>query len=310
MSDINTDVEGGPEAREAAEARWKAIEALNAAPGLTPAARRVGIALICAMDAGSRACFPSEEWLGQMAGLSTRAVRYGKDELRDAGLITWVNGQAATGPHSSRYGFNWAALERLSEEAKKRARLAVEKRRRSKAATSFRFKEEAHCRIQQGQQQSNRQISAAKAAISDTKPEAQFLPNRKPSSAEPPTYPPTRTAQPEHDAAPACAASAAVAPSPLRRQERGATDPDPTSEGERAEPLRALEEMSRPKLRPFPKLWDAFEGEEDEADIRDRLEVLPHDALERASRALATKGRERALEVIWSARTSGAGGVR
>jgi hypothetical protein len=303
MSDINTDVEGGEEAREAAEARWKAVEAFNAAPGLPPAAKAIGIALICAMDANSRACFPSEEWLAAMTGLSTRAVRYGKAKLRAVNLITWVNqGQAGTGPHSSRYGFNYAALERLSTEAKERARLAVEKRRQVKAATSFRFNKEAHCRIKQDQQQSKRQIPAAKAAIFDTKPEAQFLPNRKPSSAEPPTYPPTRTAQPEHDAAPACAASAAVAPSPHASRE-GGLQQRTVAKSEPAETARALEESSRPKLRPFPKLWNAFEGEEDEADILDRLDVLPHDVLTKASRVLAMSGKERALEIIWGART-------
>src|SRR4051794_9645330 len=82
---------GGPEAREAAAQRWKAIEAFNCVPGLTPVARRVGIALICFMDSRTRDCFPAAITIAGRLGVSERAVKKAKDELRDAGLITWSN---------------------------------------------------------------------------------------------------------------------------------------------------------------------------------------------------------------------------
>jgi hypothetical protein len=106
----------GDEAREAAAQRWKAIEAFNCVPGLTPVARRVGIALICFMDSRTRDCFPAAITIAGRLGVSERAVKKAKDELRNAGLIDWSN---PGGPrHVSRYGFNWAKLERLQQEAK------------------------------------------------------------------------------------------------------------------------------------------------------------------------------------------------
>ena len=97
--------------------RWKAVEAFNAAPGLSHAANKVGIALICAQDGATRSCFPSELWLATMTGLSARSVVTAKKELKDAGLIyTRYLGQPRAPKHCW-YEFNYEALERLSREA-------------------------------------------------------------------------------------------------------------------------------------------------------------------------------------------------
>jgi hypothetical protein len=138
----NAFIEGGEEAREAASPRWHAVQAFNAS-GLTPAAIRVGIALVCAMDAQSRACFPSELWLATMTGLSERAISKAKRDLQDADLIAVVNGGSRGQPHSSRYGFNFYLLEEIYQRARSLARSAVEERKRkSKAVQEFGFKPE------------------------------------------------------------------------------------------------------------------------------------------------------------------------
>src|SRR5262245_51928081 len=116
-------VDGGEEARDAASMRWKAIEGFNTAPGLSPAARRLGIALICAMDSRSRACFPSEIRLAALCDMHVSAIKKAKAELQKARLIDWYN---PGGPrHQSHYGFEWPALEQHSARAKERADQAV-----------------------------------------------------------------------------------------------------------------------------------------------------------------------------------------
>lgn len=107
--------------------RWQAIEAFNRIPGLSPAARRVGIELICTMDAKTRACFPGELRLSGMLNMWPSAIKKGKADLKAAGLLTWSN---PAGPrHQSHYKFNWDALTRLSQEAKSRGELATESRK-------------------------------------------------------------------------------------------------------------------------------------------------------------------------------------
>ncbi len=111
--------------KEIATMRWQAIEGFNSAPGLSPMARRLGIALICAMDAKTRNCFPGEVRLATELGVHLSAIKKAKAELRDAKLITWFN---PGGPrHLSRYIFGWAALLRLAKEAGERANLIVRK---------------------------------------------------------------------------------------------------------------------------------------------------------------------------------------
>ncbi len=116
-------VDGGEEAREAASMRWKGTEGFNTAPGLSPAARRLGICLITSMDSKSRACFPSEMRLAALCDMHPSAIKKAKTELKKAGLIDWYN---PGGPrHLSHYSLNWTALEQHSAEAKTRADRAV-----------------------------------------------------------------------------------------------------------------------------------------------------------------------------------------
>ena len=104
--------------------RWQAIEGFNSAPGLSPLVRRLGIALICSMDAKTRNCFPGELRLAAELGSHLVSIKKAKVELREAGLITWFN---PGGPrHLSHYGFTWSALTRHATEASERAKLAVE----------------------------------------------------------------------------------------------------------------------------------------------------------------------------------------
>lgn len=117
----------GLKPQELASMRWQAIEAFNRIPGLSPAARRVGIELICTMDAKTRACFPGELRLAGMLNMWPSAIKKGKVDLRDAGLLSWSN---PGGPrHQSHYRFDWDALTRLSQEAKTRGELATETRK-------------------------------------------------------------------------------------------------------------------------------------------------------------------------------------
>lgn len=114
------------EAKNIAAMRWRAIEGFNYHCDLTPAARRVGISLISQMDVRTLACFPSEGRLAVFLGISLRAVKQAKAELKAKGLLTWTN---PGGPrHKSRYEFNWAALDKARDAGIERAKLAREAR--------------------------------------------------------------------------------------------------------------------------------------------------------------------------------------
>lgn len=208
-------IDGGADARDAAALRWKAIEGLTYAPGLSPAARRVGIALICTMDSRTRACFPSETRLAALCDMHVSAVRKAKAELKKAGFIDWFN---PGGPrHQSHYGFAWEKLELESEKAKVRADEAVE----AKSYQPSKVSKHTHTGIN-GTQRIHTRTGRNDGAIPTQNASI-------PTQNQPPTYPyaasnipvrvaelshyPPLTPQPEHDAAPACAASAAVAPS-------------------------------------------------------------------------------------------------
>ena len=67
---------------EMAAWRWRAIESANCAPGLSPIARRVLIALICAMNGRTRECYPSELWLASSLGVHLVSVKKAKGPLR------------------------------------------------------------------------------------------------------------------------------------------------------------------------------------------------------------------------------------
>jgi hypothetical protein len=141
----------GLKPQELAAMRWQAIEAFNCAPGLSPMARRVGCALISAMDAKTRNCYPSELRIASQLGVNLTSVKNAKAELgppnpKSLGkgkgyetvgleLISWFHPK---GPrHLCHYSFNWQKLLRLCEEAKKRADEAMKERRQERSQGSL-----------------------------------------------------------------------------------------------------------------------------------------------------------------------------
>jgi hypothetical protein len=63
--------------------------------------------------------------------------------------------------------------------------------------------------------------------------------------------------------------------------------------------IRLTRALARQAVRPYPKLWEAFKGHDQEAGIIARLERLSHDRLAKASATLAKEGKEKALAIIW-----------
>lgn len=120
--------------QEAAALRWKAVEAFNTMPDLSPAARKVGIALISLMDNKTRACFPSEQRLAGYLGTHIVTIKSAKKELRRKGLVDWSN---PNGPrHLSHYGFNWQLLSERCEQAKAKGSEAMQGRLQGSRTTT------------------------------------------------------------------------------------------------------------------------------------------------------------------------------
>jgi hypothetical protein len=115
------------QARERSKKRWLAVEAFNFAPGLSPTARRLGVALITEMNSTTFDCFPGEKRLAVLLDVTVRAVQKAKAELRSALLVFWSN--RGGNKHSSRYAFDWDRLEDLAKSGKDRATSAKEQRR-------------------------------------------------------------------------------------------------------------------------------------------------------------------------------------
>ena len=129
--------------KQKAQLRWQAVEGFNSAPGLSPMARRVGVALICAMDSVSRESYISELRISVQLGVNLVSVKNAKAELGPpiersggkgkprqlvgAGLIDWTNPGGER--HLSHYTFNWTELVRISVEAKITGLKAMEERR-------------------------------------------------------------------------------------------------------------------------------------------------------------------------------------
>src|SRR5262245_39609528 len=67
----------------------RAAKTLNYVWGLSPSARRVGLALLDHLNVHNARCDPSEERLAALLHISVRAVRNGKSELRRVGFLTW-----------------------------------------------------------------------------------------------------------------------------------------------------------------------------------------------------------------------------
>lgn len=290
-------VDGGEQAREAASMRWKAVEAFNCAPGLSPAERRVGIALICSMDSRSRACFPSETRLAALCDLHPSAIKKAKAKLRKRGLIDWHN---PDGPrHRSYYGFNWNALELLAFEAKKRADKAVAERSyfptRSVQSTRAGTLETVRSTQTDTNKGTSTDSQSTQIAFQGTQLARQGahldppkVPIRVPELSH---YPPTITAEIHH------AVSQAKAALSDADDDVGGSFSRSAQSGQ-AETPEALE-MDQPQQTKaalhFPKLFAAFS---DDPPVLERLSHSTFDNQQRAAKALAMKGLDRARAII------------
>lgn len=138
MPDFLDPEESGEAAKEAARGRWLAIVAFNGYrdEALSPAARRVGIALVTCMDATTRTCFPSEAYLAAICNLHISAIKKAKAALRRAGLVEWTNPAGPRG--KSIYTFDWAKLEEIAFEATSRAKAAAKSSNETRAGTNDR----------------------------------------------------------------------------------------------------------------------------------------------------------------------------
>lgn len=271
--------------RDIAAQRWRAVEGFNVANGLSPAARRVGICLVTTMDAKTLACFPGESRIAAQLGISERAVRAAKAELKARGMIEWTN---HGGPrHVSRYLINWAKMEVWAQDGKYRVR---EVEAEGKPEADFRVKQEAECRMKPEADFRVESDDDDKPAVSSTKPEADFLSNRKPTSAELSHLSlPAESAQ-QRGAAAAAPDGASSAPRDCGdvlcrhltcRMER-------EEAAERA--MRKASKRQRPRF--FPPLFEAL------PDMAPQLERLSYDVQCEASKLLAMQGVQAAADYV------------
>lgn len=281
--------------------RWRAIEAANSAPGLSAVARRVLVAMICAMDGRTRECYPSELWLASFLGVHLQSVKKAKAELRDEHkLINWEN---PGGPrHQSHYLFNWQKIIRLSDEAKTQARAAVEERRSRKPTygspqTTYQGpvigSPQATLEPVIGSPQATMEADQGCSKVAYRLPQGsqiasqgslQATPKVAPRLPDQPYINPIRTTQ--HNTPSAVAA----APDGRAPSSGGLHHPDTPH------PVAgkvALEEGKPHCVRsfPYPKVLEAFE----ETDpLRTALLLMDADAAMTVSKLFATKGRDAA----------------
>jgi hypothetical protein len=113
-------------------AKQKAIaaEALIRVPGLSPAARRVGLELLNAANRATGISWPSEARMAEALGVDPRTVRRGKADLRAAGLLTWEQ----RGHHRTPvYRLLWDRLVQLAASIKARVTAACQAARKATA---------------------------------------------------------------------------------------------------------------------------------------------------------------------------------
>ncbi len=318
--------------------RWKAIEAFNGARFLTPAARRVGIALVCAMDGRTGNCFPSEGRLAVMLGMSARAVRLAKIELRDGGLIDWQNhGRPKSGVRNlSHYILAWDRLVVIADDIAARARDHVASGGEPEPASAhanpepqFRFSDTPN--PESGFRSSNPEPGFRIGRSDTSKPETPCIKtgssarqNRNHSSGEhrsknkgagtaQPFVGNSASAEQDGDASAAPLAGASSSPSPLPQathaDARSAAQVDTTRpQGpDLVERPMSLEEIEpkrgapRPKLKHWPALLLAFETD---PQIVSYLDTSPATVQQDAAKLLATKGADAVR--AWLGMTKGA----
>jgi hypothetical protein len=106
----------------------RAAKALIYVHGLSPAARRVGLALLDHLNVCNGRCDPSEYRLAYMLGLSERMIRNAKSELRRAKFLTWRSHGAL---HlTADYRLNFPVLHATCDRIEADAKALLPKRRR------------------------------------------------------------------------------------------------------------------------------------------------------------------------------------
>jgi hypothetical protein len=100
-----------------AREKAQAAEALNRHPGLSPAARRLGIELLNRADRRTGLAWPSEARLAEALGYCERTIRRAKAELRAVGVLSWK----CRGHHKTpMYALAWEALRMIGTKIKEK----------------------------------------------------------------------------------------------------------------------------------------------------------------------------------------------
>lgn len=105
----------------------KAAEALIRHPGLSPAARRVGLELLNRIDRKTGLAWPSESRMAEALGVDVRTIRRGKAELAAHGLLTWVRRGTSWKGRTPLYRLALDLLADLAAGIKTRVREACDK---------------------------------------------------------------------------------------------------------------------------------------------------------------------------------------
>ncbi len=284
--------------KEKAALRWQAVQGFNAAP-VPPLAARLGIALICHMDARERLCYVGELRLSHELGAHLLSIQKAKKQLKEAGLISWTN---PGGPrHLSHYSFNWAALLRYSKQADEAARGAIDIAKTKRRHNSHKAVMEMPAHNSQGAVIAPFQKKPISNSITaKTKPHNSQ--NQLPSQPKPDSI----TAVGLSDIAldiPLSDVAQHITPSQADGGLSSAKNLDrpfvSQSAAQQTEPRRALE--GRKKEPPKPLVFfDALVNVlgKDDPKVTVAVTRLGFDQQRRASELLATKGPEQALAYI------------
>jgi hypothetical protein len=106
----------------------RAAKGLNYVYGLSPSARRVGLALLDHLNVYNARCDPGESRLAAMLGLSERAIRKAKAELKQVGFLTWKSHGGL--PLTADYRLNFKVLHATCDRIEADAKSLVPRRRR------------------------------------------------------------------------------------------------------------------------------------------------------------------------------------
>lgn len=105
--------------------------------GLSPAARRVGLALLDHLNVRTARCDPGETRLAAMLHLSERQIRNGKAELARVGYLKWISHGGAY--LTSDYRLNFVALHAACDRIEAEAAELIPRRRRAGFQTGKKF---------------------------------------------------------------------------------------------------------------------------------------------------------------------------